>query len=164
MYIFMFIKTYDLGLSKADSEVFTSKLNILCDKIYGEAESIFGEQLDLYMDYVSFSDMEKLRHREEYMLEIMMLGVYWELYISNAMAVNTNAAKTARYLYNLRRKHPAFKPFADKLRGYIASHYLIKTGSIKNVYNMKNLDKLLLWLESTGEFREYSLRLRMWQS
>jgi uncharacterized protein len=112
---------------------------------------------------VDENKVEKLRSRNEYLVEILMIGVYWNNYSANALKTGSLLKKLLKSLYKQRKKFPKYKPEIDKARGFLAYSFLEKNNKNRcGTLTVKMLIHLLEWLSATGEFNEEVLRLRNW--
>jgi len=99
----------------------------------------------------------------EYLVEFLMIGVYWNNYSGNALKTGILSKRLLKKLYKQRKRFPKYKSEIDKVRGYLAYTFLEKHRNTCSVrFNIQGLIKLLDWLSATGEFNEEVLRLRNW--
>jgi uncharacterized protein len=106
---------------------------------------------------------EHLRSTNEYLVEFLMIGIYWTNYSGNAAATAYLPIKMLQALYNQRRRFPKYKTEIDKVRGYLAYRFLEKQRPTHvTTFNLQVFESLINWLSATGEFNEEILRLRNW--
>lgn len=158
--------TYDL-LGKDDtSDCYYGEISELTDEILNNAVYLYPAA-DNLMNYIASRGIEKLRTREEYVYDLISIGVYWNIYGPAAMRSQWEMMKSLAFLYNLRRKYKKIKPQVDKLRGWLSTVFLsrhISDERRERTPDLRQLNRLILWLESTGEFREEVKRYKLWSA
>ena len=122
---------------------------------------IFPYELDdeYYINVKAFGDefLEFLYgfnfRSDEEALEALCIGVYWYLYGTTAMDLNSNIHQALASLSEYRRAFPEDKPFIDELRGKLLTMYLFKPFE-KNDEKLTeaNLELLINFLEATGDY------------
>ncbi|MGE5438779.1 MAG: hypothetical protein ACM3UR_02920, partial [Bacteroidota bacterium] len=155
--------TYSLRNDEENSDKYYSDIERFTDSILLEAERQFLPVVKSYMKYLENSRMEKLRSVNEYMYEFLSLGVYWRTYGSGAQKLNPFIGHLLVKLYNLRGKFRSVKKYIDSLRGVLSTFFLVPEESSLPQIDLSKLEKLLLWLEATGEFKEEVKRFKMWK-
>lgn len=155
--------TYNLRENNTDSDTFYQNLGSFTDTVLKEADLLLMPYVTDYYNYIAQHQIEKLRSKEEYLLELIMTGIFWRNYIHKAEKTAHLSTEVIKRLYHIRKTHPFFKPTADKIRGYLAFELLNSQGnSLQETYTIENYLKLLEWLSATGEFNEEVIRLRQW--
>lgn len=155
--------TYSLTGKQNDSSGFYSELSLFTDLIIRDLNQETEKYLTDFCHFVDENKVEKLRSRNEYLVELLMIGVYWNNYSGKAAKTGSLSKKLLKSLYKQRKKFPKYKPEIDKARGFLAYSFLEK--NYKNrcgTLTLKMLIHLLEWLSATGEFNEEVLRLRNW--
>ncbi len=116
-----------------------------------------------FCDFIGNNKTENLRSRNEYLVELLMIGMYWNNYSGNAVKTGPLSKKLLKSLYKQRTKFPRYKPEIDKARGFIANLFLEKNNKNRcGTLTVKMLIHLLDWLSATGEFNEEVRRLKNW--
>lgn len=93
--------------------------------------------------------------RIEEALEALCIGVYWYLYGTTAMDLNSNIHHALANLAEYRKAFPEDKLFIDELRGKLLTRYLFKPYKKNNEkLTEKNLDLLIKFLEATGDYTD----------
>jgi len=116
-----------------------------------------------FRTFISDNGLETPRNTEEYLIEYMMIGLFWKKYSGYASGLSGTTKRLTDVLYSARQKSPKLKDSIDKLRGKIATRQLIKKdSSYEMVPIVENLEKLIGWLDATKDFREEVKRLRNW--
>ncbi len=157
--------TYSLVNYQKDSGSFYIDLAIFTDSVLDDLDP---ETEGFVKDFCSFLDEEKiepLRSRNEYVVEFLMIGVYWNTYSGNALKTGNLSKRLLNTLYKQRKRFPEYKTEIDKVRGYLAYIFLEKHRNTRSVtFNLSGFISLLNWMSATGEFNEEILRLRNWNA
>lgn len=125
-----------------EESIFPYKLN---DKYYIDVKN-FGDK------FLEFSKEFNFKNDEE-SLEALCIGVYWYLYGSTALDLNSNIHQVLANLSEYRRAFPEDKLFIDELRGKLLTKYLFKPFKKNNEKLTKeNLRMLIKFLEATGDY------------
>lgn len=125
-----------------DEIVFPYKLN---PEYYTKVKA-FGDEFIRYCQKFNFKD-------DEESLEALCIGVYWYLYGTTALDLNSNIHQALSNLAEYRRAFPEDKPFIDELRGKLLTKFLFKPFEKNNEKLTKeNLDLLINFLEATGDY------------
>ena len=155
--------TYSLVNYQQDSSSFYSELDFFIDSLLDDLDLEASEIIKDFCDFIGNNKIEILRSSNEYVVELLMIGVYWNNYSGNASKTNKLSTKFLKALYKQRKRFPSFKAEIDKLRGFLAYVSLEKnTNKFSSRYNFKGFINLMDWLSATGEFNEEVLRLRHW--
>lgn len=109
-----------------------------------------------FMSYIIENNIEPLRTRDEYSIEFLMIGVMIKEYSSFGSFFIKYASAILKVLNKLRNKEK-LKNKIDILRGILISKIIYK----KNNYN-PSFEKLIKWMDSSGEFKEEIYRLNNW--
>jgi hypothetical protein len=158
---------YDLRLGGDNSDGFYRDVAQFSDRVVIETERRMGSWLDGYASYVRVELREADRSRGEYDLDLLILGLALGQYTGAAESTPDWVVVLARELYWLRRETPWTKPWADLGRAFISRLFLAPKIGLKPVAAPKSLDqfqRLLDWLQATGEFEQEIRRLNNWKS
>lgn len=120
------IITYSLQSNQNNSDAFYKELSHFTDAILPEAYTCFGKTADSFYNYVKDNHTEDCRTKDEYILELVFLGIFLENYLSKARQTQYLPKKVLQLLYLLRKKFLKIKPFIDKLRGVLGYLFLEK--------------------------------------
>lgn len=155
--------TYTLEKCQNRHYSFYTDLSRFTDIILNEPDT---EAEAFVKDFCYFLDEDKietLRSHNEYVVEFLMIGLYWNNYSGNALKTGQWSEWLLKFLYAQRKKHPAYKTEIDKLRGYLAYLFLEKhKPTLSFAFDRQGFNRLLNWLSATGEFNEEVMRLRNW--
>ena len=119
----------------------------LTENYYNNIKS-FGD------DFIEFSKEFNFKDGEE-ALEALCIGVYWYLYGTTALDLNSNIHQALANLAEYRRAFPEDKIFIDELRGKLLTRFLFKPFKKNNEELTKdNLELLINFLEATGDYMD----------
>lgn len=127
-----------------DDMTFSYELN----RQYYDDVRAFGDE------FTDFSQKFNFKSDEE-SLEALCIGVYWYLYGTTALDLNSNIHQALANLAEYRRAFPEDKPFIDELRGKLLTKFLFRPYK-KNTEKLspQNLDLLINFLEATGDYAD----------
>jgi hypothetical protein len=155
--------TYSLVNFQKDSGSFYNDLSVFTDSVLDDLDSEVEGLIGNFCGFIREYKIELLRSRNEYVVEFLMIGLYWNNYSGNASKTGNLSKKLLEILYKQRKKFPKAKPEIDKVRGFLAYMFLEKhRHTLSAKFNLKGFVSLLNWLSATGEFNEEVLRLRNW--
>jgi hypothetical protein len=148
---------YDLrvnhGACSSDVAAFSARF-------LAEAESHAAALLDAYTAHLRVTAQEPERSRGEYAVDLLMLGLFLQLYADAARRTSAPAIFAARVLLGLRRRSKWLKPAADLLRAWLFHRASAASRPAAHpVPNLRRLPRLIAFLAATGEFDQESARL-----
>lgn len=162
----MYIITYSLKDKQAKSDAYYHTVALYTDEALAEANKLAGNLIKQYRSYLTSQQMKELPSTEECILEFLILGTLWKIYSGDALNLEKTPQQVLKGLKNLRRKNLVLKPGIDFLRGILSTLYL-SPDLYDHLYSMnptlQNMEKLLGWLDATGEFDQEVKRLYMWR-
>jgi uncharacterized protein len=154
--------TYNLSPPENPGD-FYDDLHRFTNEVRLAASIQLGQYVDDYYKFILQSKIEQPRHKDEYLLEVIITGVLARNYFRKAQRVRRFSTGILDKLYSLRRENQRWKPAIDKARGILAYLWLNSKPSIgRSRYSFKGFTKLLQWLSATGEFNEEVIRLEQW--
>ncbi len=157
--------TYSLNPSDKNSDRYFEDISAFTDEILLSLEEQLLPVVTDYMNFLSQFGLEELRTREEYLFELLSFGMFWKIYGNAACAIRRAPFLTLSKMADVRKRKPAVKPFVDIARGILFTFFLFpKNAEYNNSPDLKDVDRLCLFLESTGEFREQSFRFLRWRA
>lgn len=161
----MHVITYSLRGNNTDSCRYYSDAALLTDEVMTKLDSIAGDMVEGLQDFICTSKAETLRSKEEYEFELLVLGVLWKVYSGDALELEDKPQQLLSGLARLRNQGGSLKPCIDFLRGILSTFFL--SPDLYDNLNileptLQHFDKLLNWLEATGEFNQEVKRLRLW--
>lgn len=155
--------TYSLSNNQSNSKEFYRRLADFTDWWLAVVPSPISKIIQQYQIFIRREQREEIRSREEYLLEFLTLGIYWNLYSSKAMRLPELSGRVLTKLSALRRRGKIIKWFCDPLRGILSTLFLSPFQIFESpIPTRENLDVLLKWLLATGEFRHDWDRLYGW--
>lgn len=156
--------TYSLQSENNQADFYTV-LESFTQTVLQNYQTCFGELLDDFKSYLINNGENDIRSDEEYIYDLLSIGVYWNNYSSFALSAGYINTSLMTSLYNIRRSIKFIKPEIDFLRGILTPSRLLKNKRYPSGnLTLNNFHRLLSWLNATGEFREEVKRLRYWFS
>lgn len=132
---------------------------------YAMADAVTDQVLQ-QAEVVGLGDIARQRSdgvTEDFVFELLLLGVLWNSYQNNAAVFPQQLSRVYHSLFWLRKRYSLVKPFIDKVRGWMNVILLRHADVETQEFSLKALEKLLVWLEATCEYREETKLLRRWQ-
>lgn len=151
---------YDIGTAGANGS-FHEILRVFSDEFLCEAELCAGELIDGHMAFLSSGEEDAIRSRGEYAIELLSFGILRRECAALAGSTSEQALKRMGELWALRSSDPSRKREADEERGRIFGALL--EGDVVDP-GIADDERLVDWLEATGEFVQEALRMRLWIS
>ncbi len=168
----MYTITYSLKENNVDSDGFYQELSAFTDEVLDEMKSLTDIIVD---DYIFYREncgyrenygASRLYSKEEAGFELLVLGTLWEVYSGDSNELEEVPKQLLTGLSKLRGQGCSLKPGVDFIRGILSTMFL-SPDLYDHLYvldvSLTHLDKLLVWLEATGEFRQEVMRLREWE-
>ena len=161
----MYVITYSLRENQTCSDNYYTKAAAFTDEVLQQATDLLQGIIDGYRVYYNTRN-EEISSREELVLELLTLGTLWQVYSGDALGLDEGPGQVLTGLARARECGGSLKPGIDFLRGIMSTLFL-SPDLYDNMFsldpNMNHFDKLLLWLEASGEFKQEAKRLRTWQ-
>lgn len=171
----MEVLTYSLrGDDGLDSDAFYKDAERFTDTMLEHMKVVLIPAAEAYRRHSEHMGVERLRTAEEYALELLALGALWRIYGPASGALPSWQGRLLRRLVRLRSEALVLKPAADRARGTLGAAWLEppprgRSGrtaaagpSVPGPLTPGRLDRLILWLEAAGEFRQEADRFRLW--
>jgi uncharacterized protein len=159
--------TYSLSLSDDNSEQYYNRIRIFTDEVLAKAhESLLKYVID-FTDFLKNYNLEEIRSNDEYILELISFGLLWNSYGSTALSISSAPFLTLSRMAEWRKRHLKLKPLIDLTRGLLISLFLFPSKSpneTKTYPDIRDVDRICLFLEATGEFKEQALRFIRWRA
>ena len=159
--------TYSLAPGQQNSEEYYQRVREFTDEVLGRASESLMTSVTEFTDYLRKYNLEELRSDEEYILELLSFGLLWKTYGGFALTVRMAPFLTLSRMAEWRKRHQAVKPAIDLARGVLVTLFLLPSVRIRKpetIPSLHEVDRLCLWLEATGEFREQALRFVRWRA
>ncbi len=148
----MQVITYSLCNGENNSNNFYQQLSVFTDLVLQKWYTVNPALLFNYKEYINHNNKEPQRSDEEYIFDFINFCVLLNLYGNRAQQLLPVAGRLLVQLYTLRRRYKSLKPVFDKLRGFLAT--LILDRKTRRSIGNFDLDKVVLFLGATGEYRE----------
>ena len=158
--------TYKLNLNgSAAASTYYSSIAQFTDDLLEFAGNTITPIAQSYRRYIIEYELEDPRSVEEYTYELLNLGVLWRAYGNTALAVHFAPFHALARLSEWRKTYPRLKTSIDFLRGILLSFFLVPIPVQKTDYSpcgQRDLERLVAWLDATGDFREDAYRYVRW--
>lgn len=165
--ILVYVITYSLLGEGIHSDQFYQDLSAFTDEIVAEIDEHAGQYIEGYRSYLKENGVDEECSKEELGFEFLVLGVLWQVYSGDAATLDTVPKQILTLLAEMREQGSSLKPGIDFLRGILSTIFL-SPDLYDHLYvldtNLVNMNKLINWLEATGEFKHEVLRLSKWQA
>ena len=155
--------TYFLCESNESSTEFYKKNLNFSKKVLNKLEDNFSNDINDYMNYINKNNMEQLRSKSEYLLEILMIGVFWKEHVNKAISLSKIPRNILIKLSTLREKE-SIKKIVDINRGLLEYLFLNRRSNDKIKISLENYKKLVNYLKACGDYKEEAKRLEVWIS
>ncbi len=158
------IITYSLKLCNPTSDEYYMKVGSFTDEVlYRINKSTEGPVRDFQI-FISKSQLEDLRSKDEYGFELLVLGVLWRTYAHEALRLGEIPKAFLTKLVALREKGSIVKVIVDYMKGFSGGLWLVKEKNRINGIDrtLHTMNKLLEWLGASGEFNQEVKRLKQW--
>ncbi len=158
----MFSITYSTFNLKGDNLQFYRDVAATTDAVLSHASFTLADYIDNYQQFIQHKSIERVRAKNEYLLELIILGVLWRNKGTHVQKSNGLATSILHGLYEIRKANKQLKPSIDKIRGWLISSTLFGSSENRLGFSIKSYKRLLSWLNATGEYAEEVKRLRGW--
>lgn len=118
--------TYSLLNYQDDAVSFYTDLSMFTDTVLHDLDAETEGFVRDVCNFINENRIETPRSRNEYVVEFLMIGLYWNNYSGNALKTGNLSKKLLKILYEQSKKFPAYKAEIEKLRGYLAYLFLEK--------------------------------------
>jgi hypothetical protein len=120
--------------------------------------------LDGFLSSLIKLDSTTIRTPEEAYLEFLTLGVYLNNYSEFAVRITPFTSKVLGLLFQFRTRFPGSKYLIDKIKGGLSYLLLRRYTKLSKRSGNNSIEKLLVWLTTTGEFQREVERLNDWKN
>lgn len=159
--------TYSLSKNdQVNSDEYYNKAAIFADEVLKESEALISPIVQSYHYYLNKIDCYQSNAPEETVLELLILGVLMRIYYPRALKLKGIQYKLLTLVSDIRKRNDNLKPVMNYLKGMMSTLFLLPNVEEKEerrVSNIKELKKLILWLEGSGEFSNEVKRLKKWE-
>jgi uncharacterized protein len=157
--------TYKLNIDGPAASSYYPAISAFTDQVLLKAENSLALTARIYRWYLIKFELETPRTVEEYIFDLLNLGILWRTYGQTALSVRIAPFRFLAQLAEWRKKHPLFKPLIDIIRGFMMSFLLIpskKKSKVNIPRDLHDIERLVAWLDATGDFREDAFRYIRW--
>lgn len=154
------IITYALPENASGSDAFYRDVSQLADELLDEIKN--EKSIPEFSSFTAEHESE-LMSDLVYVLEFLMIGVLWKCYSKQAATFHLRGTSFLTRLYRLRSKGKLQRETVNRVKGFLNTIILDKTGTAELNMHPSHLGKLIRWLAATGEFEEECKRLNVWK-
>jgi len=155
--------TYSISTTNNGNRDFYKDIAGLTDLVSTQAIHLFKVDVERYKQFIIDADIEECRSFDEYLLEIIMIGVLWRSYENEAKRTPVWQSRLLYKLYLLRKNSPKLKNVVDNVRGKMMTLILYNKPKGSNLcFTRESFGRLIDWLNATGEFFEETRRISNW--
>jgi hypothetical protein len=154
--------TYSLRADQRRSDRFYRDIAAFTDEVIARLDQVLGQ---LVTDVRTHD--ENPRTGAEYLYELLVLGVLWRVYGNRALRLARSPQRVMSLLSRWRQRGSAIQPVVDALRGVLATIFLAPGGYSPDgptALTPAHMERLLGWLDATGDFTQEVERLRVWHT
>ncbi len=159
--------TYNLKLNEENSNHYYNEIATYADFVHEFIERNYAWIISQYHSFVINKIYEKERSRGEYCIELLIIGMCWNKYSGASRNTSQIVLSTLNLLNNKKNTRLPFSEKIEKLKSFILGSFVvpkINEADKSYEYNLNNFNKLIYWLESTGEFVEEVNKLKNWSA
>jgi hypothetical protein len=152
---------YNLTSRKENADLFYLQLEKITSQVVETGMQHFRNDLNDFRNSEQFSK-GKNNSENENLLEILMIGVFWNNYQGRWRWNIGLIAPMFQLIYKLRST--SLKKSVDALKGSLGSFLLNKPIRSDLPFDIDNFDNLINWLSATGDFKMEVRMLKKWSS
>lgn len=135
-----------------------------CPLPYQIKDDYYIDVNDFAEDFIKFSNTLGIDDLSQ-MLELLLIGVYWEVYKKDALILSKRSHDVLATLSSLRNKSKMSKDLIDDVRGMLLTKEFSKDNGENDFdLNKYNLTLLFDYLEATGDFVYQLPHLRKYEN
>lgn len=153
--------TYFLGNCETDVLRYYSAADTTGHKLINSIKLDNEKYIEDYMLFIEENSVENTRSWHEYMLEIVLIGIFKKEYMKYAYEYKGSRGRILRLLDRFRRIK-GVKGYCDAVKGRILSS-LSPAKDISQRYTAaEELNILIRWMDDLGDFKEEMYRIKNW--
>jgi uncharacterized protein len=159
--------TYSLQNGQKNSNAYYDDVRAFSDIVVKKADKALIPIINEFTAYLDKYKLDKIRQKEEYILELLSFGVLWRSYSQIAQAVHMAPFLTLSKMAEWRKKHQRVKPLIDFARGILMTLLMLPDRSkieFTPIPTLEQIDHVCKWFEATGEFKEQAVRFIYWRA
>lgn len=157
--------TYSLKGNRNNSDDYYKDISKFTDEVLSESKRL-NSLINEFKIYIKDSNLDDVQSSEEYVFELLMIGIFWRVYGIQSSKLGVNPQKLLENLVYLRYGYESLSSSIDFLRGILMTLFLVQNHENINNYldlTLNNVDKLLKYLAATGEFILEVEKLKIWR-
>ncbi|OKP93927.1 DUF116 domain-containing protein [Paenibacillus sp. P32E] len=151
--------TYSLTGEDGGADQYYTDVAVFTDEVLEKWHE--DQSISKFSQYIALRKLEAFDHNI-YALELLMIGVLWNVYRSRATAGSVYMGKLLSSLYTLRSRSQEARRVVDRFKGIAGTSVLARRRHVDERIQLHSLAKLLGWLRASGEFEQESRRLKVW--
>ncbi len=152
--------TYDLRGSTGNSDSFYRGLPLFVDALLRRVSAETGTTVRRYRDFVVSTRAERARSIEEYLFDLMSVGVLWREYGRAAGSLSRIEAAVLHAVYEMRTVNRVLKKrVIDPIRGILGTLWLRKDRASATPIRRRSLEALWRWMRAGGDLSQDAKRL-----
>jgi hypothetical protein len=156
--------TYSLKANQINSDEYYKEIKSFTDEILKEFERFDTPIIDDYIFYSNENYLKK-QQKNEYIFELLMIGILWKVYNKKAYNLDEKPQKLLESLVSIRNENKYSKEKIDIIRGILMTTYLLpeKQDEYCKDLTFNNFNKLLMYMRATGDFKQEIRKLNSWK-
>lgn len=151
--------TNDFDFEDSKSSEYNNKIQLSCQLINERITLLGDHYIKEFMNFIKENKIEKLRTKEEYSIEFMLIGVLMQEYVDNARAFKNMPVAPIILLSKLRNK----KNKNSGVSAWMTNRILFRSKFQGYEYSFKDFILIIKWLKATTGFKKEVLRLENWK-
>ncbi len=158
------MKPITYSLQPVSDQNYYEIISLLADHVEWDGAERVGEWFRRYESFLQQDHPLAGRSRQETLFDWLTLATLWQHYGGQSMRSWSGVLWMLSRLYRLRRRYKKVKRPVDRLRGILATMVISHDKVPAHPPSIKELNRFLLWLDATGEYREEVKRLTLIKS
>lgn len=147
--------TYSIENQLNSSDKFYIEIENFSDEVISNIKNILKEEVHIFIEFIKNKHLEDIRYEEEYLIDFLILSIFYRVYINRAKNVGIIGTK----IISKNNKLKKYSIIRKKIKGIASTIFLTKFTNEEVEINLNNIKKLIDYLELTDEFEEESKRI-----
>lgn len=152
--------TYSLLNRSYSSDNYYVNIDILSSEVLDYMKKHFNKEVKEFLCFIKNKNIENVRYEEEYLIDFLILSVLYNVYIKKAMNVKANQVKLIRKNIENINKQKLNKKIGRFFKGKLSTIYLMTDVNYEVEPSINSINKLIIYLELTDEFKEEVKRIQ----
>lgn len=146
--------TYCIESKFNDFDKFYIDIEQLACEIVDNIKKCLQEELHIFIEFIEKNKVEDIRHEEEYIIDFLILSIFYKVYINRAV----NTVKIGSKI--ITKNNKSNKKFVrKKVKGILSTIFLTNNTNEEVKISLNNIKKLINYLKLTDEFEEEIKRI-----